>query len=614
MQFSQSAYGLEDEVDRTIIITEIPGYSESANGITPVNSDTRPENEQERQPFYENHVINVSKTRTGGSLPDIKTKTDRGDPVLLSCPDVRRNEGKFSFGTSCSDSVKADCCSSSAIHDIQVQTSGDKTKSQTQLNHTASVSEDLCDSDIIVKDNTSDIPPPSPCNIETIRDYVNVPKGTAKQTEAEAENDSLHSYVNISDETEGCSVYNKLNKYDKENKNISGSEVVDKTIKEDKLGLCEVEQDETNKEYVNVAGKLNKPPSYDEATARYGKGEVIQDSKCSKNVNKLEYENVPKQQPKVEKNFLMKNKTKPFVKLDLPSRGDGHKYTCFSESDTYLPMDYAAEHKDEYIPVGSPGSLMSYERSTFSRPSPCKMLISETKSEDVLYFGGYVNTRRSGSCDSVYSYVDPFVMCSLHFSADDLVQTNERTKSRLANRSKTFSSADSRVTPYKNVSKRSRPQVELKETNQTGAGKLTPTKQDLNQDSHNSKGVEKIINELTESQRSTITHITDSSSRRNSKSRIPVSTKTKKLRSKNKPEDDKITNPQKETVDKSTHDYINTPSKVPINRSNVRKLKGPAVLPKPKKRSDERTAYFGFSQTGSDSRTRENIMYNGKIS
>lgn len=619
--FSQSVYGLEDDVDRTIAITEITGYSDSANGMTPVNSDIQPENESQKQPLYENHVNNVSKSRTSGNLPDIKTKTDRHDPASLSCSDVRQNvfEGKFSFGTSDSDSLKVDCCSSSAISDKQGQVSEEKRKSQTHLNQTASISKDLCDSDIIVKDNTSNIPPPSPCNIETIRDYVNVPKGTAERAEAKAEKDSQHSYVNISDETEGRPIYNKLNKFDKEYKNISGSEVKDKTRKEYESGLCEVDNEDSNKEYVNVAGKLNKPPSYDEATASDEEGEAMQDSKCSKNVNKSEYENVPKQQPKVEKNFSKKNKTSPFVKLNLPNKCGGYKHTCFSESDTYLPMDYAAEQEDEYVPVGSPGSFMSYERSTFSRPSPSKMLISGAKSEDALHFGSYVNTRgsvmsrRSGSCDSVYSYADPDIMCSLHFSADDLVQSNKRTKSRLANRSKTFSTADSRVNSYKNVSKRCRPQIELKETNQTGAVKFAPTKQDLKQDNFISKGMEKTINKLSESQISTSSHIIDSSSRRNSKSRIPVSTRTKKLQRENPPNDDKIIKPQKETVDKSTHDYINTPSKIPTNSSNVRKLKAPAVLPKPKKRDHERAAHFGFSETSIDSRTRENIVYNGKI-
>lgn len=281
------------------------------------------------------------------------------------------------------------------------------------------------------------MPPPSPCKSEICADYINVPAETQSHSSPKNAIVKSSEYVNVTDDIKGSSKDSVLKT--KAEKSMSYSDL---SIKE------EGNLYKTNS-YVNIEDEIEKPPSYDELSVNKHQMKYHDDSNTDFQ-SRPDYVNIPKEIYKT-KGITTSIIAKKICKSDTVDNDDSK----FKES-MYLSMDSPTEHENEYLPISNPTNLSLYEGSRtlnqFSKP----LVTKPTKSLDTICLPDYVNIEsrmfvpsRSSSCDNVYSYAEPDVFCDLYLGHRRLAQKLHNIKSKALNRSKTFSSEDSKANSYK---------------------------------------------------------------------------------------------------------------------------------------------------------------------
>ena len=441
------------------------------------------------------------------------------------------------------------------------------------------------------------MPPPSPCKSHAGIDYTNVPK-YAKPSNSETKiHETCHGYVNLSDDMKLCTkeISTKQLERQFENKNKIHF------LSDQNLSVREPTVYSFDSRYVNSPENLGRPPRYDETSFKLRQVECtetyVRDMKCKPN-----YVNVPEKNPQLQCRSKLK---KEFEKPD----GDIRKSEV-SETDMYLSMAYPCE-QDTYIPVEHPDSLTSYERNTIRNHSVKHCNDDEAQVEDYVFSDGYVDTQQSSrmfskasSCDNVYSYVDPQLVCNLYRGSDRVTKV-PYSKPRPANRSKTFGAADSKDRSYKivklqkcsfrkdemsemsgrNISKDSNnASIDHKlQTDGVDAGYVNTERALIDI----SKGQSKVSKIPVSTRRKSSCEIkgqahTGISKNKTKTSNIPIVTKRKVSGEIYHALNDKDSKIKRQTSDDTEHDYENEMPKRSIKPPGVRKLKAPAVLPKPK--------------------------------
>ena len=603
LQFNQVIYGLDENLQESVIISRASNQEqpntrdETVNEIANINHAC-PTTDLEIH-SYENQAPNTRVKRPGSKENTTAINLAEGNENAVAeyeacapSDSINKVERGVDKNISCSNQ--------------NVSMNGKPTESQSSQTPTYDIPDanketntgagtGLADLHLLEDDQLMTMPPPSPCKTHSSMAYKNVPK-YAKPWNSETKiNETGHGYVNLSDDMKLCT------------KDVSTKQNENKSKKRfpsdpDKAAR-DLIVDRFDSRYVNAQENLERPPRYDETSFKLRQAN-FKESDIRDIPSKPYYVNVTETNHKSTDRSMEKND------LDKSEGNKQQKEHSSIEDDMYLSMNFSSE-QDTYIPVENPENLNSYERKTLQKHSVENRSNGKVQIEDDVFSDGYVDTQpscrlyaKAVSCDSVYSYADPQLVCNLYHGSDRITKV-PYSKPRSANRSKTFGAADSKDRPYKIVKSYKR-----FDEDKMALPKMLDQNSSVdyaNVSAQNNIKHDDVLADYVNTRHET----TDISKGRSKISKIPISTrrrssseingnvqasrpksKTKtsnipiaKKRKQSEETDTKINENDKPNcakTDEIEHDYENQIPKRCIKPPDVRKLKAPAKLPKPK--------------------------------